>query len=212
MAEFAPFLVYTHLRRYFSYRRLEESKQEWIERDLFVQNLNQFHYYRVDTTDAAGKTIVVLILAADGTYARSSPNLRKFLSRLDAEPAAKEGQLKEVIVIAEKGFFAKKKLMEAFNEFRDKARGSADTYLAYPYDVFALVVPDHVSVPNHLIATDEEVRAFLTRERKTLADLPAISARDPPVAWLGARPGQVVGVERLSETAGKAFVYRLVRA
>lgn len=212
MAEFAPFLVYSHLRRYFRYRGLEESKQEWIDRDRFIQNLNQFHYFRVDTTDAAGKTIIVLILAADGAYARSSPSLRKFLARPDTEATARDGLLKEVIIIAERGFFGKKKLVEVFNEFRDRARGSADTYLAYAYDVFALVVPEHVSVPPHTIATDEEVLAFLTRERKVLADLPAISARDPPVAWLGARPGQVVGIDRVSETAGRAFIYRLVRA
>lgn len=69
---------------------------------------------------------------------------------------------------------------------------------------------EHELVPTHIIASDEEVQLVLEHYGIKKNQLPRIFRDDPAVKVLGARPGQVIRVERNSPTAGKSFYYRLV--
>ncbi|MFW9767203.1 MAG: DNA-directed RNA polymerase subunit H [Candidatus Thorarchaeota archaeon] len=68
----------------------------------------------------------------------------------------------------------------------------------------------HELVPQHIIALDEEVQLVLEHYGIKKSQLPRIFRDDPAVKVLGARPGQVIRVQRESPTAGKVFYYRLV--
>jgi DNA-directed RNA polymerase subunit H len=69
---------------------------------------------------------------------------------------------------------------------------------------------DHELVPPHVIAEDSEIQLVLEHYGIDKTHLPRIQSRDPAARVLGARPGQVIRVERSSPTAGVAFYYRLV--
>jgi DNA-directed RNA polymerase subunit H (RpoH/RPB5) len=69
---------------------------------------------------------------------------------------------------------------------------------------------EHEMVPAHVIAEDSEIEMVLEHYGINKTHLPRIQVKDPAARVLGARPGQVVRVERDSPTAGKAFYYRLV--
>ena len=69
---------------------------------------------------------------------------------------------------------------------------------------------EHELVPQHTIATDTEVKLVLEHYGIEKSQLPRIYRDDPAVKVLGARPGQIVRVQRESPTAGKTFYYRLV--
>jgi DNA-directed RNA polymerase subunit H len=69
---------------------------------------------------------------------------------------------------------------------------------------------DHELVPMHIIAEDSEVQLVLDHFRIDKKQLPRIYASDPAARVLGARPGQVVRIERESPTAGKTYYYRFV--
>lgn len=68
----------------------------------------------------------------------------------------------------------------------------------------------HEMVPDHVIAEDTEVQMILDHYGINKTHLPRIQVRDPAARVLGARPGQIIRVERESPTAGKTFYYRLV--
>ncbi len=68
----------------------------------------------------------------------------------------------------------------------------------------------HELVPTHVIAEESEIQLVLEHYGIDKTHLPRIQSRDPAARVLGARPGQVVRVERASPTAGVAFYYRLV--
>ncbi|MFW9805143.1 MAG: DNA-directed RNA polymerase subunit H [Candidatus Thorarchaeota archaeon] len=68
----------------------------------------------------------------------------------------------------------------------------------------------HELVPPHVIAENSEIQLVLDHYRIKKTQLPRIQSRDPAAKVLGARPGQVVRVERASLTAGLAYYYRLV--
>ncbi|MFW9805142.1 MAG: DNA-directed RNA polymerase subunit H [Candidatus Thorarchaeota archaeon] len=69
---------------------------------------------------------------------------------------------------------------------------------------------EHELVPPHVIASDEEIKLVLEHYGITKSQLPRIYRDDPAVRVLGARPGQVIRIERSSPTAGRSYYYRLV--
>ncbi|MBN2230600.1 MAG: DNA-directed RNA polymerase subunit H [Candidatus Thorarchaeota archaeon] len=68
----------------------------------------------------------------------------------------------------------------------------------------------HELVPPHMIASDDEVKLVLNHFKISKTQLPRISTDDPAVRVLGAVSGQVLRIERESETSGKSYYYRLV--
>lgn len=81
---------------------------------------------------------------------------------------------------------------------------------AYPYHRFSLVVPEHQSVPAHIVMTAEWATALLALYRLDRSSLPVLRAADPAAVWVGARPGQMVMIVRDSKTAGVAVGWRRV--
>jgi len=69
---------------------------------------------------------------------------------------------------------------------------------------------EHELVPKHTIASEDEVQLVLDHYGIEKNQLPRIFRDDPAVKVLGARPGQVIRIERNSPTAGTSFYYRLV--
>jgi len=71
---------------------------------------------------------------------------------------------------------------------------------------------EHELVPPHVIASEEEIQLVLEHYGIQKNQLPRIYRNDPAVKVLGARPGQVIRIERDSQTAGSSYYYRLVVA
>ena len=188
--------------------------------DRVASDMSQFHYVRLDAKRRAPRGardwVVVLVLAADGKYSQHSPDLRRLVAGVEAERPAKEHRLDELIVVAEDEFFGKKNLTDVVNACIGRQPGGPDPggaspfYSAYPYCRFAVVVPDHVSVPRHRVLDPEETRRVLDRERRARADLPVVLSNDPAIVWCGGREGQVVEITRDSQTACLAIYYRRI--
>lgn len=95
-----------------------------------------------------------------------------------------------------------------------------DLYAAHPgvrieyigHSKFVIDPFKHTLTPKHSIATAEQLEAaniFPADYQK----LPRILSTDVACVYIGAIPGQVVRIERMSNTAGKIIVYRIcVRA
>jgi len=69
---------------------------------------------------------------------------------------------------------------------------------------------EHVLVPKHEIATQEEREKMLNEYRVQPYQLPRLKASDPAVKAIGAKPGDLVKVTRDSPTSGKYVSYRYV--
>jgi DNA-directed RNA polymerase subunit H (RpoH/RPB5) len=68
----------------------------------------------------------------------------------------------------------------------------------------------HELVPPHIIAEEDEVDLVLSHFGITRSQLPRIRRTDSAAKVLGAKAGQVIRIERESQTAGSAYYYRLV--
>lgn len=69
---------------------------------------------------------------------------------------------------------------------------------------------EHELVPTHVIAEDAEIQRVLEHYKIKKTQLPRIYSSDPAARVLGARPGQVLRIQRESPTAGLTYYYRFV--
>jgi len=68
----------------------------------------------------------------------------------------------------------------------------------------------HELVPKHEVLNKREVDEVLQKYHLKPHQLPYIKLSDPAVAALGAKPGDIVRIERKSSTAGECLSYRYV--
>ena len=68
----------------------------------------------------------------------------------------------------------------------------------------------HELVPNHEKLTESEAKALLERYHVSHLELPKISKKDPGIAHLDAKTGDIIRITRSSYTAGDAVYYRVV--
>jgi DNA-directed RNA polymerase subunit H len=71
-------------------------------------------------------------------------------------------------------------------------------------------VTDHKLVPKHEILPEEEKKQILAKYNATEEQFPFLFSTDPVVRELGAKPGDMVRITRVSDTAGESFYYRYV--
>ena len=69
---------------------------------------------------------------------------------------------------------------------------------------------EHILVPKHSKLNDKETKELLETYHITPQELPRILKKDPAIADLNAKPGDIIKIERESPTAGKSLFYRVV--
>jgi len=71
-------------------------------------------------------------------------------------------------------------------------------------------VTEHVLVPKHTILSDEDKKQILIQFNATEEQFPYLFSIDPVVREIGAKPGDMVKITRVSDTAGETTYYRFV--
>ncbi len=69
-------------------------------------------------------------------------------------------------------------------------------------------VNEHALVPEHSKLNDKEKKDLLEKYHISLKELPKISKKDPAIANLNVKEGDVIKITRKSQTAGEAIFYR----
>ena len=69
-------------------------------------------------------------------------------------------------------------------------------------------VNKHILVPSHKIISEKEKTQLFKKYDITIKELPKILIDDPAIAKLKPKAGDVVKIERASQTAGRSIFYR----
>ena len=234
---YPPIAIISTIPKFLEYRKInltvrsrtgsalaEPEKVGLPSNDEIISNMGQFHHVRIDGKSIKPRGsrdwVIIIVLSANGKYSQNGPALRQLLSSIENEKVVKENRLDELFIFAEEVFFTKKNLTDILHEFSANASRGADLmgrssyFTACPYYILAAVIPEHESVPVHRIMNSEEVGRLLEESLLKLTSLPKIMDNDPPIIWCGGREGQIVEIERMSETVGQMVPYyrRIVRA
>lgn len=124
------------------------------------------------------------------------PDIKEF------EKMMKNSQAKRGIIV----------VVDSITAMAKRALQTAEALLVETFVLADLVVniTKHKLVPKHTLLTAEEKAALLERYHLKETQLPRINQHDAVARFLGLRPGNVVRIERNSETAGRYITYRLV--
>ena len=71
-------------------------------------------------------------------------------------------------------------------------------------------VTDYALVPKHEIMSEEEKKLVLTQYNATEEQFPFLFSTDPVVREVGAKPGDMIRITRISDTAGETTYFRFV--
>ena len=69
-------------------------------------------------------------------------------------------------------------------------------------------IMEHILVPEHLKLNEKEKKELFDNYKVSLKELPNIPKKDPAIAHLNVKEGDIIKVIRKSQTAGESIFYR----
>jgi len=195
-----PYVIYTTIREFFRHRGINTT-HTWMESTAFTSNLNTYEHVKIEG-NKGDQYVMCWLLMPGSKYGLRAPEYKKLLNMV---PNSKTpGSNFIVIGDSEPSPHVRK----AAEEFRSEHPTCVLEH--HTYDLLNIVIPRHVGVPLHTIATTDQIAEWCKEHGTVKEDLSRILVTDPPVVWCGARQGEVVKIYRSSESAGKAVAMRLV--
>jgi len=213
--------VYINLHEMIKYRNGTVKNPLSVTEFTQIMNLNDY----IEITGVVNnKKLVILLLTEESKYDKKQAlvvlinNINNRKETLDLiiiykkpEKVTKRiAKIKEIEV--DKGIISDKKriaIEKSIIEFYKKNTNHKISIKSHEYSAFLFKVPDY-TVPHYLLKNSNEIKEFLNLQGGTERDFPIILHTDPMVIWLGAQSGDVVKIERYSESAGIAIYYRYV--
>ena len=197
--------LYQNLFKYLEYRektipvRLTQKEfNEKIDSDLLI-------IIRSDDI------VIILTLPLPGKYAILGADGKRKIREI----GIKSGPLmKEILYICDVNYIAQKSntsLNTVSKIILELNSTLKDVWIQVrSYKTFELIIPECIDVSKHRIVDKDYVNDYLTHEHKSKTSLPQIHVYDPPIIWLGGRPGQYVEVDRYTSSVGMISIIRLI--
>lgn len=206
MEEFVPGQVYNNLVKMMAYRGVTISS-DIADSSEVMQRLNHYEFIIISGVrgpeDSRGAAAVVIVLIApDSKYSAKSGDFKKLLSKL---PKPQQGYNLEIIFVSPDELTPH--IVRKIKSFQ--AENPNVSVEAHVYKLFMLEAPKHAQVPKHVILLPEEIDEFCDIEFVSKKHFQKINRDDCQAIWLGLKPGMVVKIYRVSETAGESIGYRL---
>lgn len=201
--KFQPLVVYQNLKKLLEYRGIKSS-YSFLSGPEFTRTILADEYLVISgiqnrPNGAKSKQIAIVLIGPGSDYASTLAKFRKMFNAVYTD------DLDIMLLITESGVstYIKKTLAGEFT------RGRKDFIVRdYSYNMFTLVVPEHVQVPSHTFATESEIAEQSHGDIASLRRLQKILDSEPMAVWIGAEPGDLIRIVRPSESAGVALVYR----
>jgi DNA-directed RNA polymerase subunit H (RpoH/RPB5) len=193
---------YKNIVLYFKYRG--ETLPNVLSKEAFVKEMINGNLVNIKTDK-----IHVILTAPKQKFSTLNNDMKKKINEiLLAESAEEIMYICDIMLVGEKGVNYNqtiKKVLEEFHDTNDKI-----WVQIRPYSLFINNIPECTEVVKHRKLDQDNIRAELELTHTPLISLIRTKEWDPPVAWLGARAGQIIAVDRLSGSVGTQTVLKRV--
>lgn len=196
---------YKNLEKLLEYRNAS-TEYKFMTKATFEKEFSHYEMLTIKATrnDKHGKrNFYIFLTSPESKYATKLPEFKKMMRAI---PEKEFDDNLEVLIISEQpltNFITR--------EIASRRTEHPKLYIEHhDYSKFSIVIPEHPSVPRHTIMDQKELDELLTSYHRQKENLQRIFSHDTPIVWLGARPGDVVKIERISETVGVSEGYRVV--
>lgn len=189
----ALYIVYRNVWTCMNNYRYYNTKEILLEYDDFVRQLTLTSYIK-HVFNKDEKTIVLLFMAENSIYIKSTSDFNKLVDIYDRENH-------HVIIISK---YHVRSIQKALN---DKKNMMSNSYL---YKNFLMEISKGPLCSKHSILNYDEVRKLWALTYTHPFNYPSITIEDPHVIWIGAEIGDMIKIEGHSEITGKYISYRIV--
>jgi DNA-directed RNA polymerase subunit H (RpoH/RPB5) len=198
---YVPIEVYYNIKKLMEYRNII-SNYNFVSRDDFSK-VKASEYIKIDGTRSFSGTtrdVFIFMIMPDSKYSSTSPVFRKLLTLIPTD----KKETADILFISSDPF--SNHLIKVID---DERHNYPKIYIEhYTYEKFSIEIPKCDSVPHHEIVPDADAKEILKWCYKKKYDMPKILVSDTPVVWIGGKPGDLIKIDRISETTGKYIVYR----
>ena len=186
------YTIYVNLYEYLSYRKIKpkDLPKEYSE---FEKTITNYNFIDIETEDDKQRILLIY----------NEPELLK-LNEIKKIMKFYKKYNNELLLITSI------KISNAVN--RSLLEKYDFTLINYTYSLFKIVFPKHILCSKHEILSEEQCDDLLTNQLYNVRNkLPIIKIDDPMCIWIGAKKNDVVRIERISESVGKSYYYRIVK-
>lgn len=200
---YMPFVVYENILKMLPGRNVN-IKHKILNQSELSSELNHIQYVKIEGTRNefnVNKKIVIILFSPKTDYADARPTFEKLYNSL------LHGNTSNIELM----FISGKSLSNNIKKFiNDQRKKQTNIYVEhYTYEPFSYNLLENDSIMPHRRLTEQESDDLLSSIYKTKDRLPKISANDPPVVWIGGKPGDIIKIDRVSENTGESVAYRL---
>jgi len=207
--KYVPVEVYKNIERLMEYRNVE-STYHFMEAEKFMTQFRIHNYIEITGTRALlnlniVRNVFIFLLSPGSKYASSAANFRNLFTHISKDAIVNT----DVLIISESPMSShiNKEIERLTTTYTTETNG---IYIeSYDYKLFEIEIPKHFTVPVHEIMSPDETNELLKDTMKEKHHFAKIFHNDPMAIWIGARPGDMIRIFRLSESTGEAITYRL---
>jgi len=191
-------VIYNNIYKFLEYRKIKPITPQ-VKDDIFLRNFNHNGYVSVEGM-LNNKVYHILFIERNNDMGLKAKDFNKKVTEIS------RGKSMTIIVISKEEL--SKNIKKEILSIRTINR--LVVIENYKYDTFVLVIPEHEAVPKHSIATQDELKVYLDFYNLNGRDLQKIFNTDPAVVWLGANVGDIVKIDRISDSTGISTAFRIV--
>jgi DNA-directed RNA polymerase subunit H (RpoH/RPB5) len=193
---------YKNILLYFKYRG-EVVKEELSKEDLIKEMISH------NLVNIKSKKIQIILTSPKQKYSGLNNETKKKITEVLNNDKVEELMYICGVTLAKKDNATQLKtidnLLQDFQHINDKI-----WVQIRPYTTFINNIPECFEVVKHYRLNQEDVKKELELTHTPVSSLMKIHEWDPPVTWLGARAGEVIGIQRLSGSIGEQTILRRV--
>ena len=186
------YIVYSNIFKLIDYRKYNAVSNVY-ERAKFIESMTKNAFVEVKAEKNKDK-LTIFMFAPDSRHLKGKIAIEKFINKHVTT---------DCIFITETN--------QAHANIRTLNTTISSNHIEVSaYDFLIFNFPTHVSFTVYEKVSHEEEQKFKQLEHRKITRLPRGYTTDMCIFWMGARPGDVIKCDRLSETAGEGFYMRRV--